>query len=303
MAETEGRPQGAVVMVTPRWRRDGGVATHVIASAAALAAAGVEVHVVARVVDRDEPAAGVHVHESPHLLDTGVPAEERLAGMLTAAPAAVHLHQFEDPEVAIAVRRHAPLVLSMHGYSACTSGVHYFRPGQECGRPHGPGCWPNLLGRGCAHTRNPTSLPAAYRDATRAVRVLREADLGVSHARVIDRHLAANGVACRAIVPLFATLEPVRAEGHEDRRRVVFAGRVVRAKGLSVLLRAMALVGGSSSSVATVPNGPAWSLWPLVSASQRVSASAAGSRRASWRASWPRPRWWRCRRCGPSRSA
>lgn len=230
---------GPVVMVTPRWRRDGGVATHVMASAGALAARGAEVHVVARTVDRGESVAGVEVHESPGLLDAFQAPELRLAGTLDTAPAAVHLHQFEDPDVAAAIRRRAPLVLSVHGYSACTSGVHYFQPGQECERAHGPGCVPNLLGRGCAHTRNPSWLPAAYRHASRAVRLLREADLAISYSAVIDRHLAANGAARRAVVPLFATLEPVRAGGHETRRRVLFAGRLVRAKGLHVLLRAI----------------------------------------------------------------
>jgi glycosyltransferase involved in cell wall biosynthesis len=195
-------------------------------------------------VDAGETPPGVTLHESAALHDRAAEADIRLAGVLAINPAVVHLHQFEDPDVARAVRRTAPLVLSMHGYSACTSGVHYFRPGQECGRPHGPGCVPNLLGRGCAHTRNPTWLPRGYREASRAQQVMREADLGISHAQVIDRHLAANGVSSRAIVPLFATLEPVHAGGHEERRRVVFAGRVVRAKGLSVLLRAMALVDG-----------------------------------------------------------
>ncbi len=235
---------GPVVMVTPRWRRDGGVATHVMTSAAALAARGVEVHAVAALVDRDEAAGGVQVHESPALHDRTAAAAERLAGTLSLGPAAVHLHQFEDPDVAAAIRRAAPLVLSMHGYSACTSGVHYFRPGQECERAHGPGCVPNLLLRGCAHTRNPTWFPRAYREATRAVEVIRQADLAISHSAVIDRHLAANGARRRAIVPLFATLEPRAADGHEQRRRVVFAGRIVGAKGLHVLLRAMADVDG-----------------------------------------------------------
>jgi glycosyltransferase involved in cell wall biosynthesis len=235
----EPAPTGPVVMVTPRWRRDGGVATHVMASAGALAARGVEVHVVARVVEPGEHVEGVQVHESPGLLDGALSAEQRLAGTLGAAPAVVHLHQFEDPDVAAAIRRHAPLVLSMHGYSACTSGVHYFRPGQECERAHGPGCVPNLIGRGCAHTRDPSWLPGSYRHASRAVRLLRAADLAISYSGVIDRHLATNGATRRAVVPLFATLEPVRAGGHEARRRVLFAGRLVRAKGLQVLLRAM----------------------------------------------------------------
>jgi type III pantothenate kinase len=71
-----------------------------------------------------------------------------------------------------------------------------------------------------------------------AVRALRQADLAISYSSTIDRHLAANGVARRTIVPLFATMIPASATGHATRRRVVFAGRIVTPKGVGVLIRA-----------------------------------------------------------------
>jgi len=150
----------------------------------------------------------------------------------------IHLHQFEDPDAVALMHEQAPVVLSVHGYSACTSGVHYFRPGQECTRAHGPGCVPNLLLRGCAHARNPLPFASAYRRASRSLRVLRAADVAISYSSIIDRHLAANGIARRAIVPLFPTVAPLSGSGHAGRRRVVFAGRVVPPKGLDVLLGA-----------------------------------------------------------------
>jgi glycosyltransferase involved in cell wall biosynthesis len=129
-------------------------------------------------------------------------------------------------------------VSSVHGFSTCTSGVHYFRPGEECQRAHGPGCVPNLLLRGCAHTRDPRWLPRGYRRSTEARTSLRRADLTVTYSRAIDRHMAMNGVRRRAIVPLFSTVPVARGSGHESRRRVLFAGRLVRPKGVDVLLRA-----------------------------------------------------------------
>ena len=39
-------------------------------------------------------------------------------------------------------------------------------------------------------------------------------------------------------MPLFSTVPVVRGSGHEDRRRVVFAGRLVRPKGVGILIRA-----------------------------------------------------------------
>ncbi|MGO9490335.1 MAG: glycosyltransferase family 4 protein [Solirubrobacteraceae bacterium] len=229
---------GPVLMVTPSWTRDGGVATHVMASAAALAAGGTEVHVLAATVDPAERAPGITFHESPELFNRRLEPRERLGTAMEAAPGIVHFHQFEDPDVATLIQDRAPVVLSVHGYSACTSALHYFRPGEECDRAHGPGCAPNLLGRGCAHTYRLRWLPGSYGRATRSVRLLRQADLAISYSSVIDRHLEVNGARRRARVPLFSTLGTVRAGGHEQRRRVVFAGRIVRAKGAQVLVRA-----------------------------------------------------------------
>ncbi len=98
--------------------------------------------------------------------------------------------------------------------------------------------------RGCAHVRNPRPLPGAYRRAGRGLQALRAADLAVAYSDVVERHLAANGVVRRATVPLFSTMTPSQGHGHESRRRVVFAGRIVKPKGLGVLIRAARHVEG-----------------------------------------------------------
>jgi glycosyltransferase involved in cell wall biosynthesis len=234
----------SVLLVTARWTRDGGVATHVMASAAALARAGVDVHVLAARDEVREPVPGVTVHPTRELFMADLAPERRIGDVLAVSPSVIHTHQFGDPEVTALLQRHAPLVASAHGFSACTSGVHYFRPGQECQREHGPGCVPNLLLRGCAHTRDPRWLPRGYRNASGARASLLRADLALSYSSAIDRHMAINGVRRRALAPLFSTVPTVRGSGHEHRRRVVFAGRVVRPKGVAVLLRAARAVEG-----------------------------------------------------------
>ena len=235
---------GSVLLVTPRWTRDGGVATHVVSSAAELARAGLDVHVLAARLELAEPVAGVTLHRSPLLYDRSAPLELRLGDAAELRPDVVHSHQFEDPAVLSRLREAAPLLISVHGYSACASGVHYFRPGEACRRAHGPGCVPNLLFRGCAHVRNPASLPAAYRRAGRSLRALRCADVAISYSTAVDQHLQASGLQRRAMVPLFPTVPPRRASGHGGRRRVLFAGRVVAPKGVDVLIRAAAEVEG-----------------------------------------------------------
>jgi glycosyltransferase involved in cell wall biosynthesis len=228
----------SVLLVTPLWTRDGGVATHVEASATALVRAGVDVHALVARNEREQPLAGVTVHCAPTLFKRELAAEARVGDALARDYSVIHTHHFDDPLVTAHLQRHAPLISSVHSYSACTSALHYFRPGQECDRAHGPGCIPNLLARGCAHTRDPRWLPQSYERAGAQRSSLRRADLAISYSSVIDRHLAVNGVSRRAILPLFSTIPVVRGSGHEHRRRVVFAGRLVRPKGADVLIRA-----------------------------------------------------------------
>jgi len=263
----------SVLLATPRWTRDGGVGAHVQASAAALARHGVPVGVVAARVDAGTAAPGVTVHHAPRLFDAAAPLPERLGGALSASPEVIHLHQIDDPALVKALRGHAPVAISAHAYTACTSGLHHLQPGRECTRGHGPGCavYPAL--GGCAPVRHPKTLPAKYRNAGRGLAALRAADIAIVYSRAVERHLADNGLARRAIVPLFPTLPPARigdatrtdgeattADGdatrahldatraHLDatganadaaRRRVVFAGRISAPKGLDVLLRAV----------------------------------------------------------------
>ena len=227
----------SILLVTPRWKRDGGIATHVQASAAALAAEGLEVHVLAQEIEGAGELPGVSVIEASSLMNREAPTALRLGAAVELSPDVIHVHELDDPQIVGELRRRAPVLISAHGYPGCTSGLWYFKPGQECHRGHGAGCVGNLAFSGCAHTRDPRPLPGAYRRTTRAVAALRDADLAISYSSAVDRHLAANGVARRRIVPLFATLEPLADPGREG-RSVLFAGRIVAAKGLAVLIEA-----------------------------------------------------------------
>ena len=241
---TDATTPSSVLLVTPLWSRNGGVSTHVQASAAALARHGLAVHVLAAEIDRDGAAPGVSVHHSPELLSSHIAMDVRLGAAISSPPDLVHLHQVDDPELVAALRERAPVVISAHGYTACTSGVYYFRPGQECTRSHGLACVPNLTLRGCWHSRDPRPLPKAYRRATRGLEALRQADLAVAYSSAVERHLAANGITRRRVLPLFSTMQARSASPEATRRRVVFAGRIVAAKGVDTLIRAARDVDG-----------------------------------------------------------
>jgi glycosyltransferase involved in cell wall biosynthesis len=229
---------GTVLMVTPTLTRDGGVAAHVRASAAALAAQGVAVSVVATNIEQADGLEQVTLHRCARLRDPTAPLQERVGDTLSPPPDVIHLHHVDDPGLTLALRAFAPVLVSAHVYTACPSGAHYFRPGEECTRAHGPGCVPNLLLRGCAHTRYPKTLPRKYAEAGRGRAALAACDLAVSYSSAVDRHLADNGISHRAIVPYFPTMAARPRSPQAPTRRVVFAGRMVRTKGVEVLLRA-----------------------------------------------------------------
>jgi len=223
-------------MVLPRWVRDGGVSAHIGASARALAERGTRVAVLAAKVESDFVPPGVRIFHSPELFNRELPVQERMEEALAWGPSLVHLNQLGDAAAVELLRRMAPVVVSAHGFVACTSGVHYFRPGSECQRAHGPGCIPNLLR--CAHTRDPLSLRPAYTLAGRELASLQMADMAVSYSSAVDRHLGINGIAHRRLVPYFPTVVPAEPSERAHSPRVVFAGRVVAPKGVETLVRA-----------------------------------------------------------------
>src|SRR4029077_8215620 len=93
------------------------------------------------------------VYHRPELYKAGASMDTRFGEALAASPAVIHLNQLDDPEVVEVLQRSAPVVISAHGFLACTSGVHYFRPGQECERAHGVACFPFPVPR--TNTRDP----------------------------------------------------------------------------------------------------------------------------------------------------
>lgn len=259
----------SVLLVTPRWARDGGVGAHVVASAALLARNGTRVAVLTARIEADEDISGVTLYRRPELSNPDAPVAQRLGEALSFEPDVIHLHQVDDPEIARALRVAAPVLVSAHGYTACPAGVHYFRPGQECDRPHGLGCVPNMVLRGCAHTPDlPRTLTARYRYASRGLAALQSADLAVSYSSAVDRHLIDNGIERRVVLPYFPTMAPATGSGHASRRRVVFAGRVVRPKGVSVLIRAARAVDGEF-----VVCGDGWQLNAMRKLARRVGVA------------------------------
>jgi glycosyltransferase involved in cell wall biosynthesis len=239
-ANRSSAPSGprSVLVGVPRWTRDGGVSAHVQTSARILARHGLDVRVFAARIEAPEDAPGITVYRCADLFKSDAPMAQRIGHALAFGPDIIHLHQVDVPDLAREMRTIAPVVVSAHNYPACSAGGYYFHPGRDCTRAHGPGCIVHLLAQGCGRRRNPKSLPTRYKNASHRTETLNIADLVVSYSSAVDRHLAANGLLRRKIVPISATVNPRPAAGHANGRRVVFAGRLVQEKGVDVLIRA-----------------------------------------------------------------
>ncbi len=228
-----------VLLATPAFDRDGGVGAHVTKSAAALRDSGFDVSVVAGRGD-PELCRGIGFRELPDLDRDSISADCRgqvLALVRELRPGTVHFHDLADAGLMSAAQQEAPTVASVHGYAGCTPNTYYFSPGDECHRAHGPGCVANMALRGCAHTKDPRGLVRRYRATTRRVEALRRVDQVIAYSQAVARHLHRNGIDRCAVVPLFARLAEAVVPPPSE-RRVMFAGRVVAAKGLGTLLKA-----------------------------------------------------------------
>jgi glycosyltransferase involved in cell wall biosynthesis len=239
---------GQILVAAGHSAREGGAEAHVLSSVEALAASGHDVTLVVGSASYSNgwsferfPSERLRVLEGIGRRPVGRSvADDFLSLVAELRPQAVHFHDAFDADLPVRTRELAPVVWSTHNFAGCTSGYKYFRrPGDECTRPHGPGCIPHLLVHGCAHARDPRPFPARYRETTARLRGLRCVDAQLAHSRFMVAHLRSNRLARVRHVPLFVP-RPAAAAPLPQIPRVLFVGRVTPAKGLDVLVQAIA---------------------------------------------------------------
>jgi glycosyltransferase involved in cell wall biosynthesis len=237
-----------VLLITSQLSRNGGTAAHVLDSAECLASLGCAVAAIAGSSEGAGREWGSAIDEGPTIVE--VPGVERSEVPATARrrveevlvqhePDVIHIHDLLDVDWLLSLRKHAAIVWSVHNYFGCMTGDKYFKPGQECERPHGPGCIFNTVARGCDHRRVPRPSFKAYKRTGSLLRAVREADMGIVYSQFVRAQLETNGVRKVQVVPLFVRGQACIA-APARRRHVMFSGRVVTQKGVDVLLRAVA---------------------------------------------------------------
>ena len=222
----------------------GGVETYLRAALPRLAAAGLEVGLVA--ADPPPPGGGVAAGcpGLPHWSRRGRDRAGLLAELARWGPDVALSHGTADSAWEAALADAFPAVLFAHNYhGTCVSGTKcHSRPGfTACRRTLGPACLALYLPRGCGGG-NPRTMLRLY-----AAQRRRRANLARYRAVLVaSRHMAAeygrHGVAA-TLLPLFppnAVRDPTPPAPRPRSDRVLFVGRVTRLKGLSHLIPAAA---------------------------------------------------------------
>jgi glycosyltransferase involved in cell wall biosynthesis len=226
-----------IALVTRTLVDDGGVTVHVRRSAATLERAGHEVVLVAGALAGS--SRGIE-HEELLTGQLGEPGRAWLARAIRAADVdLVHFHNVDDPVLVQALAPVTATVVSAHGWSGCGPNTRFYGAVHECPRAHGLGCVRTMLVRNCKHTRDPRSTWRFYRAAAVRLSALRRADAAVAYSTEVVEHLRHNAVERVWRVPLPVDLGVAAPEAPAGPPLVAFAGRIVPAKGVDVLVRSM----------------------------------------------------------------
>ncbi len=222
---------------------------------------------------------GRGVYGLPEIIELGrgatKPALSKLAPILEAeSPDVAYLHTAMNEHAAWFILDRLPTVYFAHSYTAISpSGALYHeRTRSVCPSNDAPGwrCLVNAYARRC-NSRRPDHLLATYRRARQTGRWTRAADAVVCDSTyVAERHVAAGFDRRRIhVLPSPVPIPALEHTASSSKARppvILFAGRLVGAKGLDVLVRALPAV---NPDAVTVVAGDG----PLLAESQQLARS------------------------------
>jgi glycosyltransferase involved in cell wall biosynthesis len=174
------------------------------------------------------------------------------------APDVVHVHGFPFQSGVEAKLGGRPVVRSLHDHGfGCSTGLRYLGNGRICRRAHGPGCLASVAVRGCGHRLDVRPIVRSYREISASrLPLTRAANAVVVYSDFVRDTAVRNGIAgerCH-VIPYF-TVRAEHAPAPPESRTVAFVGRLTPAKGLDVLIRALALVPSAWDELIVVGDG------------------------------------------------
>lgn len=194
------------------------------------------------------------VRESLSLAHSGTPAHRRrglienLRRILAEwMPDAVYIHAVYTPAIIKYLASRLPTVAYIHSpYPVCLGSAYYLRRSNApCNRAFGPYCLLQAQTESCCWGRNPARHAAALARACALRRAYRKVGTIVVGSEYMRDLLVRNKYAAQNIgilPPVLLTGPTPRSRPKQDRSMLLFAARLVREKGLHLLLEALAQV-------------------------------------------------------------
>lgn len=234
-----------VAQLTRDWSPNGGVAAYVRSLVDAQRGAGHEVMVIHGdgAVAGGPTIAGVGGF-ADHLAPRS--ATTRVLDMLDSfAPDVVHVHSCNNFDLERAVRRRHPTVKTLHVFDFCPTNTRFHHlNGQLCTHSTSWLCVPRMGYKRCLLDKRPAVMWRLYRRAVEANRHNRSYSTLVVASEFVRRQSVAAGYPADRVraIPYFTPVPPACPPPPAGAGTVLFSSRVVREKGLHVLLRALAAV-------------------------------------------------------------
>jgi len=224
-------------------RQAGGVESYLGTIIPALRAAGND---VAFLHEEDLPTDRAHINtgDAPVISIASRGIDAAVAALQAWKPDVLYMHGLRDPRTFERLTAIAPSVTFVHSYlGTCVSGSKtHTRPSPiPCTKTFGPMCLVHYFPRGCGGL-SPVTMWKLYQKEGQQLASLRKQNAVITHSAHMQQELATHGVIADVIPFAVAPPDTDSAPTGAKSCDMLFAGRMERLKGGSLLLAAVELL-------------------------------------------------------------